>query len=98
MTAYIVTITVIGAAALLMAWLPQLLEDRPFSYPIVFLLLGAGLYLLPIKLFPVDTFRHEDLIVRLTELSVIVTLMGTGVKINREFSWRDWHIPLRLVT
>ena len=98
MASYIVIITVIGAAALLMAWLPQLLDERPLSYPIVFLLLGGGLYLLPIKLIPVDTFYHEDLIVRLTELCVIVTLMGTGIKINREFSWRDWHIPLRLVT
>ncbi|RYE05395.1 MAG: sodium:proton antiporter, partial [Sphingobacteriales bacterium] len=36
--------------------------------------------------------------VRLTELCVIVSLIGTGLKINKSFTWRHWNIPLRLVS
>jgi sodium/hydrogen antiporter len=35
---------------------------------------------------------------RLTEMVVIISLMGTGLKINHPFSFKKWAIPLRLVS
>ncbi|WP_046314201.1 cation:proton antiporter [Pontibacter korlensis] len=95
---YIVTITVIGLAALSMTWIPNLMERTFISYPIVFLLLGVVIYLLPLGLPTPDPIWREDYVVRLTELSVIISLMGTSLKIRRKFGLKRWRIPLRLVS
>src|SRR5688572_26008043 len=94
---YILVITILGLATLAMAWLPQLLEDLPFSYPILFVAVGASLYLLPLKLPEPQPLVYESYVVRLTELGVIVSLMGTGLKLEREFKWLHWSLPIRLV-
>jgi NhaP-type Na+/H+ or K+/H+ antiporter len=95
---YIIAMTIIGLAALSMAWVPTLLEKTPFSYPIVYLLLGMLLYLLPLGLPTPDPIWQEEYVVRLTELSVIISLMGTGLKIRRKFGLKRWRIPLRLIS
>ena len=97
METYIIIITVIGFAALAMAWLPTLLEKLPISYSILFVGLGFLLYKLPIAFPDPDPIRYESLTVRLTEIGVIITLMGTGIKINRSVSWKNWKIPFLLV-
>ncbi|MHA6249430.1 cation:proton antiporter [Pontibacter sp. CAU 1760] len=98
MNDYIVAMAVIGFAALSMAWVPTLMERTFISYPIVFLLLGMMIYLLPLGLPYPDPLWQETYVVRLTELSVIISLMGTGLKLRRKISWRNWQIPLRLVS
>ncbi|GAB3536761.1 cation:proton antiporter [Pontibacter brevis] len=95
---YIIAMTVIGLAALSMTWVPTLMEKTPFSYPIVYLLLGIVIYLLPLGLPSPDPIWREDYVVRITELSVIISLMGTGLKIRRKFGFKRWRIPLRLVS
>jgi NhaP-type Na+/H+ or K+/H+ antiporter len=95
---YIIVITILGVAALGMAWLPSGLANRALSYPIIYLILGAALYSLPLELPDPDVRKEENFVVRLTELSVIVSLMGSGIKINRPFNLKNWSIPLRLVT
>lgn len=97
MDVYFLAITIIGIAALAMAWLPTWMEDVPFSYAMLFVGLGFLIYKLPLSLPVPDPFEHKELTVRLTELGVITTLMGTGLKINREFSWKNWKIPFLLV-
>jgi sodium/hydrogen antiporter len=98
MDSYIVVITIIGLAALSMAWVPAMIEKSFLSYPIIYLLIGVIIYSLPLELpFP-DPLWHEDYAVHLTELSVIVSLMATGLKIRRRFSWKNWKIPLQLVS
>ncbi|MFD2999699.1 cation:proton antiporter [Pontibacter toksunensis] len=95
---YIIAMTVIGLAALSMTWVPTLMEKTPISYPIVYLALGVLIYLLPLGLPSPDPIWREDYVVRITELSVIISLMGTGLKIRRRFSFKRWRIPLRLVS
>jgi len=94
---YILIITIIGIAALSMAWLPTWMEKVPFSYALLFVLIGFVLYKLPLSLPVPNPLEHKELAVRLTELGVITTLMGTGLKINREFNWKNWKIPFLLV-
>ncbi|WP_347160260.1 cation:proton antiporter [Pontibacter chitinilyticus] len=98
MNDYIVALTVIGIAALSMTWVPHIMERTLVSYPIIFLLLGMVIYLLPLGLPSPDPIWREDYVVRLTELSVIISLMGTGLKIRRRFGIKRWRIPLRLIS
>ncbi|WP_026462692.1 cation:proton antiporter [Adhaeribacter aquaticus] len=98
MTTFILVITVIGLAALAMAWLPSLLQNAPFSYAMIFLGLGYLLYKIPLNLPAPDPLKYNNLTTRLTELGVITTLMGTGLKINRDVSLKNWKIPLLLVS
>ncbi|WP_162427964.1 cation:proton antiporter [Pontibacter pudoricolor] len=98
MDSYIIVITIIGLAALSMAWVPAMIEKSFLSYPIIYLLIGVLIYSLPLSLpFP-DPLWHEGYAVHLTELSVIVSLMATGLKIRRRVSWKNWKIPLKLVS
>ncbi|WP_192822290.1 sodium:proton antiporter [Rufibacter sp. LB8] len=94
---YLLALVVIGVAALAMAWLPTLLKNAPFSYAMLFIGVGFLLYKLPIGLPEPDPIRENELALRLSEMCVIVTLMGTGIKINRDFSLYNWQVPLRLV-
>lgn len=94
---YILIITTLGFCALAMAWLPSWLEDVPFSYAMLFVAAGVILYLLPFDLPSPDPIEKQEVALRLAELGVIITLMGTGIKINRSFSWKNWKIPFLLV-
>lgn len=95
---YILLITILGVAALGMAWLPSGLANKPLSYPIVYLILGMILYSLPLDLPDPDVRKEESFVVRLTEIAVIISLMGSGIKINRPFNLKNWTAPFRLVT
>ena len=86
-----------GAALLLAAFLPRALADRPFSVPLVFLGAGLGLGLLPIDLLERDPERHRVAIEHVTEVVVIVALMGAGLALNRPVSWRTWAPTWRLL-
>ncbi|AKQ46832.1 cation transporter [Rufibacter radiotolerans] len=98
MSLYLIVFVVIGASALAMAWLPKWLERFSFSYSIVFVALGYLLYMLPLGLPEPDPLRENEAALRLSEICVIITLMGTGIKINRRFTLKNWAVPFRLVS
>ncbi|HZF66205.1 MAG TPA: sodium:proton antiporter [Chitinophagaceae bacterium] len=99
MTSYIIIITIIGVAALGMAWMPSISRRTKISYSILYVAFGMLLYLAFGRLLPLpDPISKNDLTVRLTELVVIVSLMGTGLKIDQPFSFKKWSVPLRLVS
>ncbi len=86
-----------GVAALLAGILPRLLERRPVSMPMVFLALGMVLWALPLNLPAADPFEHVVLTEHLTEVCVIVALMGAGLKIDRPLGRRRWMSTWRLL-
>jgi sodium/hydrogen antiporter len=95
---YELSLLVLGAVVLLAAWLPHLLTGRAITFPMLYIIAGAVLFALPIDLLPnIDPRRHGELAERLTELAVIVALMGAGLKIDRRFSWRGWTPTWRLL-
>ncbi|MDF9798828.1 NhaP-type Na+/H+ or K+/H+ antiporter [Catalinimonas alkaloidigena] len=98
MESYIISITVIGTAALGMTWIPSLTKKLNISYSIIFLLFGVIIYSVIDNLPWPNPYREQDYTVHLTELIVIVALMGTGLKIDHPFSFKEWKIPFRLVT
>jgi NhaP-type Na+/H+ or K+/H+ antiporter len=99
MDTYALVLAVLGVAVLGAAILPPLLERAPISLPIVYVVAGIVLFSLPVDLEaprPVDgddTTGAE----RLTELVVIVSLMGAGLKLRRPVGWRSWSSTWRLL-
>lgn len=96
--AYEFSLLALGAIVLLAAWLPRVLTRRSTTFPLFYVVIGALLFALPIELLPdIDPREHRDLAEHLTELAVIVSLMGAGLKIDRRFSWRGWAATWRLL-
>jgi len=99
MDIYILAITIIGVASLGMAWSPTIARRIRVSYALLYVLLGMLIfYLLGDHLPDVDPVRSPAIAIHLTELVVLISLMGTGLKIDQQFSFRVWATPFRLVS
>jgi NhaP-type Na+/H+ or K+/H+ antiporter len=86
-----------GLATLAAALLPKLLGRVPVSMPMVFL--GAGILafaLLPALPDP-DPVASSDVALHLTEVCVLVSLMGAGLALNRPVAWGTWSSTWRLL-
>jgi sodium/hydrogen antiporter len=92
-----VAFALLGVGALLAGILPRVLEHRPLSMPIAFLGLGMLVFLLPTGLPSPDPLRWPQLTTHLTEVGVIVALMGAGLKIDRPLSRARWSSTWRLL-
>ena len=88
MDPYIVVLTGFGLVVLLTAWTPVLLKELPLSLPIICVGLGALVFGTTDILGNAPEPRHHvKLIERLTEIVVIVALMGAGLKLDRPLDW-----------
>lgn len=92
-----VIFAIIGFGALLAGILPRVLERKPLSTPIAFVALGMLVFALPLGLPGVDPLAHPEVTEHLTELGVIVALMGAGLKIDRPLSLAGWASTWRLL-
>jgi NhaP-type Na+/H+ or K+/H+ antiporter len=97
MDPYVVTLAFVGAAILGAAILPMLLAGRPMSFPIIYVSLGMAVFALPLRLPVIDPLAEGDVVERMTELAVIVSLMGAGLKIDRSVGWSSWNTTWRLL-
>ena len=78
-----------GAALLLGVVLPTALSRVALSAPIVLVVVGAGIGLLPGN-SRVSPIEHRALTEHLTEFSVLVALMGVGLALDRPLKLRSW--------
>jgi sodium/hydrogen antiporter len=79
---YILVLAGVGVVVLLTAWLPMVVKELPLSLPILCVALGAGLFgCINVGAAP-SPLEHADVTERLTELVVIVALMGAGLKLD----------------
>jgi NhaP-type Na+/H+ or K+/H+ antiporter len=67
-------------------------------FHIIYVLIGVLLYNLISALPWPNPIWEEVYAVHLTELIIIISLMGTGLKIDQCFSLTQWKIPFCLVT
>ncbi|MFC7360103.1 cation:proton antiporter [Nocardioides astragali] len=86
---------ILGLSLLLATVLPYLTQRIALSPPMVLVAVGMGVGLLPLadgtSLEPQD---HRVLITHVTEFTVLVSLMGVGLAIDRALdlrSWRSWR-------
>lgn len=83
---YLVT----GAALLIAIILPRILERLPASAPIILILIGVIVGVLPwTGQAPVRPLEHTLETQHLAEITVIVSLMGVGLALDRPLRWRS---------
>ncbi|GHE70339.1 cation transporter [Streptomyces longispororuber] len=87
----------LGVGALLAAVLPRVVAGRPLSLPVVFLAGGIGAYLLPLPLPEVDPVEHRVVAEHVTEVCIIIALMGAGLALDRPVGRRLWGSTWRLL-
>lgn len=95
---------VAGASLLLAIVLPELLHRWAVSAPMVLVAVGVGIGFtsLPDGM-PLDPADNRTLIEHVTELAVLVSLMGVGLALDRPLnmlrwdSWRSWSVTWRML-
>lgn len=87
---------IVGVLLILMAVGGSLLARLPLSTAMLYL--GAGLLVSPLALGMVraNPLWHADVLERLTEVVVLVSLFSAGLKLSAGLEDRSWLLPLRL--
>ncbi|WP_035333691.1 cation:proton antiporter [Dyadobacter crusticola] len=98
MDTYVLILLIIGAAVLGMAWMPSFTAKTGISDSVVYVLLGVLVFSTLDMLPSADPLLHQDHTVHITELVVVISLMGTGLKIDKPFSFKNWRVPFRLLS
>ncbi|WP_335999347.1 cation:proton antiporter [Halorientalis halophila] len=94
---YFVGLVIVGLAIFAAVLLPRLLMEKPLSLPIIYVAAGFVLFSLPHGVGPPDLVNNPAVVEHLTELVVIISLIGAGLKIDRPFSWGGWSTTWRLL-
>ncbi|GAB3668987.1 cation:proton antiporter [Halopiger thermotolerans] len=97
MSLYETALVIVGVAVLGTVALPRLLDNRPVSFPIVYVAFGIVVFSLPLELPAPDPLVYGTATERLTEIGVIVALMGAGLKIDRPPGIKRWQTTWRLL-
>ncbi|MEG3163923.1 cation:proton antiporter [Sphingomonas sp. PB2P19] len=88
----------LGTMILLVAWAPIALKKLPLSLPIICVLIGYAVFsVAPFSAWAPHPDKMPGLVERATELIVIVSLMGGGLKIERVMAWKSWNVTWRLL-
>src|SRR5690349_39085 len=98
MDPYVVILAGFGVLVLLTAWVPMALKEAALSLPIVCVCIGGVLFAIPsVPGVAPDPRDNLQIVERLTEFVLIISLMGAGLKIDRVLGWRSWIITWRLL-
>lgn len=97
MDIYMLVLAIIGVAFLGAAWVPRLVFRAPLSFPFLYVAFGFLLFSLPIGLFLPNPLESSFFIERFTELLVIISLAGAGLKLSRPVNLRNWNVTGRLL-
>ncbi|GAA1913264.1 cation:proton antiporter [Nocardioides hwasunensis] len=94
----------LGLSLLLATVLPHVTRRLVISPPMVLVAVGMAIGLLPLgEGVSLEPEAHRELITHVTELTVLVSLMGVGLAIDRTLdlrslrSWRTWSPVWRLL-
>ncbi len=87
----------LGFATLIMAWLPSLSQKLKVSSPVFLLPIGILLYLVGTPLGWTELLWSDNAMMIFSEAIVIISLMGAGLKIGSEYSFKAWKRPLLLI-
>ena len=87
----------VAGFGLFMAGSMSIARRRIISPAIAFVAVGVVAGLLPIPLPDVLPGGNRELIERLTEVAVVVALMGVGLAIDKRPGWRSWISTWRLL-
>lgn len=96
---YIINLFVIGLLLLMVTLGSGWISRLPLSFAIIYLVVGIllGPYGLGLIQLRRDEVFNAELLKRLTELVVIISVFGCGLKIVRPLKLRHWDITARLI-
>ena len=94
---YILFLLGLGAVVLLVSWAPVGLKRMPLTLAILCVALGVAAFSTGLLAFDPDPRTWDTATERLTELVVIISLMGAGLKLDRPPGWRKWSTTWRLL-
>ena len=80
-----------------MSWAPVGLKRLPLTLAILCVGLGLLVFSTGLLAFDPDPRTWDTATERLTELVVIISLMGAGLKLDRPPGWRSWSTTWRLL-
>lgn len=86
-----------GLAVFAAALLPKLLRNAPLSMPMVFLAAGMLAFTFIPELPDPDPLQYGEFTTHLTEICVIISLMGAGLALDRPVGWRTWSTTWRML-
>jgi sodium/hydrogen antiporter len=98
MDSYIISLVIIGIATLAMAWMPSISKRTGISYSIIYVLVGFLVHYFFDDLMFLNPLKEGAITLHITEMVVIISLMGTGLKIDQPFSIKTWKVPFTLVS
>lgn len=82
---------VFGAALLLAVVLPAVVRRLALSAPMVLVAVGTLIGYLPTPAdVPISPVHYRGFTEHLTEFTVLVSLMGVGLALDRPLDWRSW--------
>jgi NhaP-type Na+/H+ or K+/H+ antiporter len=87
-----------GAILILMALLGSLVKRLPLTSSMIYLLIGVLLGPIASGMVRIDPAESAQVLERLTELAVIVSLFTAGLKLRTPLSDILWRVPVRLAT
>lgn len=80
-----------------MSWAPTGLKRLPLTLAILSVAIGVVVFSTGVLSFDPDPRTWDTITERLTELVVIISLMGAGLKLDRPLGWRSWSTTWRLL-
>ncbi|MDQ0823009.1 NhaP-type Na+/H+ or K+/H+ antiporter [Arthrobacter sp. V4I6] len=92
-----IVFTAAGLAVFAAAVLPKLLRNAPLSMPMVFLAAGMLAFTLMPGLPDPDPLQYGEFTTHLTEVCVIISLMGAGLALDRPLGRRQWSTTWRML-
>ena len=95
---YVPILAGLGTLILLVAWLPLVLRKAPLSLPIICVGIGWLIFTFtPLSALAPHPLQTPIMVEKASELIVIVSLMGAGLKLDRALTWRGWQLTVRLL-
>ena len=94
---YVLFLLGFGVIVLMVSWLPLALKKLPLSLAIICVGIGMAVFAGGVLHFEPNPRTWDTITEKLTELVVIVALMGAGLKLDRKVGWRRWMSTWRLL-
>jgi sodium/hydrogen antiporter len=94
---YILFLLGLGAVVLLVSWAPVGLKRVPLTLAILCVAIGLAVFSTGLLAFDPDPRTWDTATERLSELVVIISLMGAGLKLDRPPGWGRWSTTTRLL-
>lgn len=94
---YNVFLLILGVAFLLGAFFPILSRRYPISLPMLQVTFGGLVGYFFSELPPLNPLGYGFAIEKITELVVLISLVGCGIKLDTPLDWKTWQPTLRLL-